>query len=1630
MDALVGTLETAVTTMLVHPAFPIRRGAAVALRSLCSSKPNLVPKYVKQCSQALQRARTNALAVVREKKAQGSNRYKGHLVHINGYATALSALLALGRGNGHGVSEDSLEMAFRIAKTLLDSSTQECPDPGLSLNAAIGAWNIVGSICAARADYVEDVLPDLVKLWNTALSVNKQKQDKRYLFALRAMGVAATALESFLQTHPGLVSTHKLAPTVVQWIKNLYGNTKAKSGALGGHLTEALHSVKLHASRALAQLPVSKYTALHISQLKLTAAMLIEGPRSSLISSVVENEEEFLQYNPLAGATKRLGWSAVIHDAAWVWRSSDEDVHKWTFKQSNVTRDLVDALILSFPVVFQFQSQKNQENFLKHFLQCKSVVTAASQRATMQVNVCLALYKLCQFMRESRMAFSSQTQLDLLQKIVQDNLAFTMEGDVGLAYCAAHIIGSLPSIHPKSQSARSADREAVNRYTSGIISSLKQMILSSESANVKAGCALAIGCVHQCIGAVRSSPLAQASMDTLGKLAMSSALVSEIAPPTSSSFTASITSSLSLSTAGSYRLYCFVLYAFYQVVHGAGGTIVSNKKRIFNLTNSLLFREDFVDWLGNLAVIEKIVNSMFSSLGPELAPETGLLHRWSGISRFSEATEYAPAIIAAAKFNQVLVLFAPKSIDTVQKAESLVPRLHSQNVFVRQALAKYLRQLLQLNSHLLVGDSVNGSYLVNLFKVYDSEADPAVLACLRSIVSSAVEETARAANAWVREDVEKSPPLLSQWLDLLKQLIKPSSSGRPVEAATEGKADEEGEQESMGLAGPTEDNSGSKFAPKERTRALAIDCLRMLVVGLEKNSPHFDLMAAKRLRVAGAGADYMVFLLGDALQLSYQATTSRSESIAVAGLRLLHVLLDRFGQCMDPLYEDFDAEDAAGGAGGNETVSRRELFDLLHRPSDSEGCPVECVRHLGEDVSRVGKATAEAGDTGPTPCILQQYDAQLRSTLSRCLRPASGPDVVLATAPVLAAYFRSALETENPGDVLGTIVEGLRSAGELKYPQHSRETSAAMRRALLATVADTYNCCSCTCEERRNTELAKKYHAVLEYLKDALPSLQEEWKRCLMDYAVLATQSRSIQRSWVGLYFGPASELSSTTLGPCLEALSSGLAASADDGSEREEDARTNLVVGLALGCLAQETEEVDVCSQCLVALKHVLDRRELPLSVLQEILVTLAVLVRQNERKIQLLVLLVVGPLLDRLIQCRAAAVTEEEVSEINALFGTLQELPLFVLFQQIPSLRQRRPGEQGSKQGNLAFRDRSSNSDICLLLRVSLFDLGRISSSAPAADYMTFAPPVMMLLMDLLESLMRAESPNASLVCAALGAMRSVLQNSKMEGQEQWGLLLENALLTAVGRRGLGWSHGLVMFALFERLASRQAGGVLRQLEKETGACWRFWQVLDGYLGREVDAWQLLAVLRPLEAFVVGSVEAGQEKAASSSARGVAAVGLKLWELSASSVTFLLRRFPAVANGSAEAVECVTLCVRFLLRLHELAPSEEAKLRILTVVIPVLVSLLGHSGEAAFRMVALTVLLGLAQQTATAFRNVLSVLPSSEQASVEKAFRTHLSEQQAGTGRENGGADQTRSRRRQYQEEEMELDLDLDAF
>ncbi|XP_075057057.1 HEAT repeat-containing protein 5B [Mixophyes fleayi] len=313
----------------------------------------------------------------------------------------------------------------------------------------------------------------------------------------------------------------------------------------------------------------------------------------------------------------------------------------------------------------------------------------------------------------------------------------------------------------------------------------------------------------------------------------------------------------------------------------------------------------------------RCLGAIITTVGPELqgnGPTISTI-RSSCLVGCAIMQDHSDSLVQAAAISclQQLHMFAPRHVNLSSLVPCLCVHLGSSHLLLRRAAVACLRQLAQreaaevceyaMNLAKNAVDKESSGININitdtglegvLFGMLDRETDRKLCSDIHDTLGHMLSSLA----------VDK----LSHWLLLCKDVLA-ATSDVGTAGLVAGARDEESEKkdemddDTMFTTLGDDDKSKPFVAPRWATRVFAADCLcRIIMLCENANKAHFDLAAARTLKLKNPKNDLLVLHLSDLIRMAFMAATDHSNQLRMAGLQALEDIIKKFASVPEPEF--------------------------------------------------------------------------------------------------------------------------------------------------------------------------------------------------------------------------------------------------------------------------------------------------------------------------------------------------------------------------------------------------------------------------------------------------------------------------------------------------------------------------------------------------------------------------------------------------------------------------------------------------------------------------------------------------------------------------------------------------------
>ena len=187
-----------------------------------------------------------------------------------------------------------------------------------------------------------------------------------------------------------------------------------------------------------------------------------------------------------------------------------------------------------------------------------------------------------------------------------------------------------------------------------------------------------------------------------------------------------------------------------------------------------------------------------------------------------------------------------------------------------------------------------------LFSMLDYETDCGIISDIHDTLTSIMQ-------------VMTVSDSLTIWLALCREVLSETSSDitsgtsnptQPLDDSndTEEFADDV-EELNTGEIDPDSARRSLMIQPRWSTRVFAAICLRKIIENCCKgNRAHYDLELAREIQLTRMSGDFLVLHLSELIRVAFMAATSDSDPLRLEGLKILEVIIQKFGETPEPEF--------------------------------------------------------------------------------------------------------------------------------------------------------------------------------------------------------------------------------------------------------------------------------------------------------------------------------------------------------------------------------------------------------------------------------------------------------------------------------------------------------------------------------------------------------------------------------------------------------------------------------------------------------------------------------------------------------------------------------------------------------
>jgi hypothetical protein len=897
--------------VLQHPSYTVQIYTSYCLRTFALACPQMLLPCLTICMNSANRE-LSLLTTARNSPRR-----------CVGYANGLSAMISTASLQPLYGSVDVNSRVLSLATGLLKSSSKsELRVSGTQIQVA---WILIGGLMSLGPNFVKIHLSQLLLLWKNALPKPLAKDNtsqRTYLessFLTHVRECALGSILAFLQFNSRLltVDVSKRIAAMLQnttaFLKSLPSRKTTED--VSQRLTPSLqlHDLDLMAQRRVLQCytklvnlsPASGSEALLQSNLLTLAVSFFADPEnytpSSLSTSIASSAGNFetvwdvgdncgfgvtglvrgFKVKKLAGqhdSNSQDDWmkesgsdNAIAHVLfSPICSSLEHDslsLYLGSVGQSDSLPDppateVVNVAINLFAMAFPLTPPKIQESILEQvttFLSAGSLQRDPGRKAAMNINVAMALFSTLKVAVKETQSPAGDVTNPAVEKLMQEMIrTFVIHQDQYVRSIGYEALARLCN-------------SSGNAYTNQEIKYLVDSIVGNREPSARAGCAMALGCIHSQVGGMAAG----FHLKTILGILMS--LCNDPHP----------------------TVHFWALEALSRVADSAGltfsGYVTSTLGMIGQLYVADTHNEDVASTatsnleleLPTTAVLARCVDSVINVLGPDLQDLSKARELILTLVRQFQKEETMLVVGGSLKCLEHLALYAPGHMVFADYVVLLQKDLNSEYPELRDIAIDGLYNLMKRNSEDVVMVAETG-FEDQLWLALDSDpSHDGIRNVIRNwLQQSCLSETAR----WLQRCqtvLSMTRPKAEETITVTKASAIPDLQDEEVA----GFASASGAVKDDGTVA-----AGSGQEPlRWQVRTFAMSCLGEMFILISKAIPPDGSIPAEMA---------LQRKIADVIRMAFSASTSNVIELRVWGLKIIDSVLKMFGKTPDPDFAE------------------------------------------------------------------------------------------------------------------------------------------------------------------------------------------------------------------------------------------------------------------------------------------------------------------------------------------------------------------------------------------------------------------------------------------------------------------------------------------------------------------------------------------------------------------------------------------------------------------------------------------------------------------------------------------------------------------------------------------------------
>ncbi|KAH0543337.1 hypothetical protein FGG08_002293 [Glutinoglossum americanum] len=895
--------------VLQHPSYTVQISTSHCLRAFVLACPQQLLPCVTICMNSVSRE-LNLLKTPRHSPRR-----------CVGYANGLAAVLSTAPLQPLYGSVDINSRVLSLATGLLKSSgNHELRVSGTEIQVA---WILIGGLMSLGPNFVKIHLSQLLLLWKNALPkplakdsmIQRSALELSFLTHVRECALGSVL--SFFEFNSRLLTTD-VSKRIAAMLQNttLFLNSlpsKKTTEDVSQRLSPSLqlHDLDLMVRRRVLQCyvklvnlsPSGGSEALLQSNLLTLAVSFFADPDnyspSSLSTSIASSAGTFESVWDV-GDNCGFGITGLVrgleikrlpgeHDGStqshWLTRrGSDDEIDQTLLSPICEAREhdsvslyisaiggnqslpeppateVVNSAINLFAISLPLQAPKVQESILEQiatFLAANSLQRDPGRRAAMTVNIALALLSALKVSVKETLSAPGDLRSPPVEKIIQEMLrGFVVHPDQYVRNIAYEALGRLCS-------------SSGNTFTANEINYLVDMIVTNRDPNARAGCAVALGCIHSQVGGMAAGY----HLKTIHGILMS--LVADPHP----------------------TVHFWALEGLSKVADSAGLTFSGYVSSTLGMLAQLYVADTHDEEVASIATsnlelefpttaaIAKCIDSLVNVLGPDLQDMSKARDLIFTLVRQFQAEEDSLVLIGSLRCLEHLLLYAAGHMEYALYVRRLQSDLSSPKPELRDVAIDGLYNLMKRDAN-------------DVIKTAEAGLEDQLWLVLDAVPSH--EGVQNLIRNWLTQTCLSDTALWVQRCQNVLTKTKLRQNSTPAEVPKASAVDLQDEEVAGFAAGSTKDESPA--APgsgqellKWQVRMFAMSCLSDLLSTVSK-----EILSDTETPAEAA----LVKSIADVVRMAFSASTSNVVELRVWGLRIIDQVLKTFGKAPDPDFAE------------------------------------------------------------------------------------------------------------------------------------------------------------------------------------------------------------------------------------------------------------------------------------------------------------------------------------------------------------------------------------------------------------------------------------------------------------------------------------------------------------------------------------------------------------------------------------------------------------------------------------------------------------------------------------------------------------------------------------------------------